>query len=95
MQRRAVPEAGRGGLGGGLSGPRTASADARVCGDPGQVPPRTWGLARLGVRAGSGARGRGRKAAEGAQPAPSGGGVLSAGQGDVAAADLPGAQCPF
>lgn len=51
-----------------------AGAGARVCRETRQVPPRTWGLARLGAGARSEARGRGRKAAEGAQSAPSGGG---------------------
>lgn len=44
-------------MGGLLSGPSVASAGARVCGEPGQVPPGTWGLPRLGGRTGSRERG--------------------------------------
>lgn len=67
--------------GGGCRAPARPALGRGFAERPARYPLRTWGPARLGVGAGSGARGRGRKAAEGAGSAPSGGGVLSAGQG--------------
>ncbi|XP_057395101.1 uncharacterized protein LOC130706540 [Balaenoptera acutorostrata] len=77
-----------------LSSPNPASADARVSGEPRQVP-REPGARRVwesGPAAGRGAEEGGRR---GSLACPFAGRGPERRAGDVAAADLPGAQCPF
>lgn len=77
-----------------LPSPKPASADARVSGEPRQVP-REPGARRVwesGLAAGRGAEEGGRR---GSLACPFAGRGPERRAGDVAAADLPGAQCPF